>query len=125
MSRPKPDTIEAYIAACPRDVRPVLEQVRRTIREAAPDAQETISYAIPAFRLEGMLVYFAAFKHHVGFYPPVRGDARLARAVARYAGEKGSLRFPLDAPMPLALIARIVKHRAKQNRSAATTTKRR
>jgi uncharacterized protein YdhG (YjbR/CyaY superfamily) len=80
-----------------------------------PDAQEAISYRIPAFRLNGVLVYFAAFQKHVGFYPPVRGDARLERAVSPYAGEKGNLRFPIDQPMPLALIERITRLRVKQN----------
>ena len=87
----------------------ILERIRSTIRRAAPGAQETISYQIPAFRLNGVLVYFAAFKKHIGFYPPVRGDAALEKAVSRYAGEKGNLRFPLDEPIPYALIARIVK----------------
>jgi len=86
---------------------------------AAPGAQETISYRIPAFRLNGVLVYFAAFKKHIGFYPPVRGDARLEKAVAPYAGEKGNLRFPLDQPIPFALIERITKLRVKQNLAKA------
>jgi hypothetical protein len=78
---------------------------------------EGISYAIPCFKLDGALVYFAAFSQHIGFYPPVKGDPRLEKAVAKYAGEKGNLRFPLDAPIPYALIGRIVKHRVKQNRA--------
>jgi uncharacterized protein YdhG (YjbR/CyaY superfamily) len=121
-----PADIDAYIATFPPDVQAILESVRATIHGAAPDALETISYRIPAFTLHGMLVYFAAFKHHIGFYPPVRGDAALVKAVARYAGEKGNLRFPLDEPMPHRLIARIVKLRLKQNvaKAAAKTTKR-
>jgi len=86
-----------------------------TITSAAPGAQETISYQIPAFTLNGALVYFAAFKNHIGFYPPVRGDARMEKAVSIYAGEKGNLRFPLDQPIPYALIERVVKLRVKQN----------
>jgi uncharacterized protein YdhG (YjbR/CyaY superfamily) len=116
-----PSDIDGYIATFPPDVRAILESIRATIQKAAPDAQETISYRIPAFTLHGMLVYFAAFKHHIGFYPPVRGDAALEKAVARYAGEKGNLRFPLDEPMPLRLIARIVKLRARQNLAKAAT----
>jgi len=111
----KPETIDEYIAAFPRDVQAVLERIRTTIRGAAPGAQETISYRIPAFTLNGMLVYFAAFRNHIGFYPPVRGDAKLEKAVSRYAGEKGNLRFPLDEPIPHDLIERIVRHRLEQN----------
>jgi uncharacterized protein YdhG (YjbR/CyaY superfamily) len=111
--------MDAYIAAFPPDVRAILEHIRLTIRNAAPDAMETISYQIPAFTLHGALVYFAAFKQHIGFYPPVSGDAKLAKAVAPYAGEKGNLRFPLDEPIPYRLIERIVKHRVKQNLAKA------
>jgi len=88
--------------------------MRATIAKAAPDATETISYGIPAFKLRRILIYFAAFKHHIGLYPPVKGDAALQKAVARYAGEKGNLRFPIDQKIPYALIARIVKSRATQ-----------
>lgn len=114
-ARPKLKTIAQYIARFPPDVREILQTIRATINSAAPEAQETISYQIPAFNLNGSLVYFAAFKQHIGFYPPVRGDARLEKAVATYAGEKGNLRFPLDEPIPYRLITRIVKHRMKQN----------
>lgn len=119
--------IDEYIAAFPPEVRAVLEQVRRTVRDAAPDAKETISYRIPAFRQNGMLVYFAAFRHHIGFYPPVRGDAALVKAVAPYAGEKGNLRFPLDQPVPYDLIGRITRLRVAQDKAnvAAKTRKRR
>ena len=111
----QPRTISEYISLFPRDIREILEMVRRTVRRAAPDAEETISYRIPAFKSNGALVYFAAFKNHIGFYPPVRGDAALEKAVSKYAGEKGNLRFPLDEPIPYNLIARIVKLRVKQN----------
>ena len=109
------DTIDEYIAGFPPRVRAILRKVRTTIRKAAPDATETISYRIPAFRQSGILVYFAAFKTHVGLYPPVRGDATLTKALARYAGEKGNLRFPIDEPIPYSLIARVVRLRVKQN----------
>jgi uncharacterized protein YdhG (YjbR/CyaY superfamily) len=112
-------SIDEYIAAAAPDVRPILEKIRTTIRKAAPGAQETISYQIPAFRKNGTLVYFAAFKKHIGFYPPVRGDTKLEQAVARYAGEKGNLQFPLDEPVPYGLITRIVKLRAKQDTAQA------
>jgi uncharacterized protein YdhG (YjbR/CyaY superfamily) len=119
MSMPSsaPKDIDAYIAACPREVRPILERIRLTIKQAAPQAQETISYKIPAYRLNGTLVYFAAFKNHIGFYPPVRGDAELETAIAPYAGDKGNLKFPLGEPIPYTLIKRIVKLRVRQNSS--------
>jgi uncharacterized protein YdhG (YjbR/CyaY superfamily) len=107
-----PQTIEAYIASSPPEVRPMLEAIRTTVRKAAPTAEERISYRMPAFFLGGILVYFAAYKRHIGLYPPVR-DKSLRPLVARYAGPKGNLRFPLSEPMPLALIARIVKARIK------------
>jgi uncharacterized protein YdhG (YjbR/CyaY superfamily) len=117
--RAKPKNIDEYIASFSPDVQAILEEIRLTIRNAAPGAQETISYNIPTFTLNGALVYFAAFKKHVGFYPPVRGDARLERAISIYAGPKGNLQFPLDQPIPYGLIERIVKFRVKQKSSKA------
>jgi uncharacterized protein YdhG (YjbR/CyaY superfamily) len=114
-SRATPKSIDEYIASFSTEVQAILERIRFTIRNAAPDAQETISYEIPTFRLNGALVYFAAFKKHIGFYPPVRGDARLEKAISTYAGEKGNLKFPLDQPIPYGLIGRIVKLKVKQN----------
>ena len=114
-----PKNIDEYIASFSPEVQAILEKIRVTIWDAAPDAQETISYNMPAFRLNGVLVYFAAFKKHIGFYPPVRGDAKLARAISAYAGEKGNLRFPLDQPIPYGLIERIVKLRVQQMLSKA------
>jgi len=114
-TRTAPKNMDEYIAACAPEVRAILERIRRTVRNAVPDAQETISYRMPTFTLHGVLVHFAAFKKHIGFYPPVRGDAKLQKAIATYAGEKGNLQFPLDQPIPYGLIERIVKHRAKQN----------
>lgn len=111
-----PRNIDDYIAAAPAEVRPILAKIRRTIAAAAPDAEEVISYRMPAFRLNGILVYFAAFQHHVGLYPPFHGDAKLEKDLARYAGPKGNLRFPLDAPIPYPLIKRIVQLRVKQDR---------
>ena len=109
-----PKNIDDYIAAFSPRVRAILKKVRATVRKAAPRAEERISYGIPAFALHGNLVYFAAFKNHIGFYPPVR-DQKLKKAVAIYAGEKGNLRFPLDQPIPYALIGRIVKVRVREN----------
>src|SRR4030095_71471 len=113
--RVTPRSIDEYIAPFSPEVQVILKHIRSTIKSAAPEAQETISYQIPAFTLSGALVYFAAFKKHIGFYPPVRGNARLEKAISPYAGEKGNLRFPLDHPIPYGLIERIVKHRVKQN----------
>ena len=110
-------TVDDYIAACAPDVQPILEKIRATIRKAAPGAEEKISYQIPAFALKGNLVYFGAFKKHVGFYPPVR-ETRLKKETRIYAGEKGNLRFPLDEPIPYGLISRIVKARVKANLEA-------
>jgi uncharacterized protein YdhG (YjbR/CyaY superfamily) len=119
-ARTKPKSIEHYIASCPPAVRTVLRRLRSTIKRAAPpETEETISYQIPAFKLHGILVYFAAFKNHIGLFPPIRGDAKLEAAVAKYAGPKGNLKFPLDQPFPHALVTRIVKFRAKQNLSKA------
>jgi uncharacterized protein YdhG (YjbR/CyaY superfamily) len=116
-----PGTIDEYIAACSPEARSILERVRQVVRDAAPDAEETISYRMPALRQNGILVYYAAFKHHIGLYPPVSGDARIEKAAAPYAGEKGNLRFPLDEPIPYDLISRITKLRLKQNRAKAAS----
>jgi uncharacterized protein YdhG (YjbR/CyaY superfamily) len=115
MAGPRPATVDDYIAGFPPDVQRALHQVRAAVRRAAPDAREIISYGVPAFRQRGTLVYFAAFTRHVGFYPPVAGDARLMKAAARYANEKGNLRFPLDEPMPLDLIERLTAVRVAQD----------
>jgi uncharacterized protein YdhG (YjbR/CyaY superfamily) len=121
--RAAPRDIDEYIAGFAPEVQATLERIRARIREAAPGARETISYRIPAFALNGVLVYFAAFKKHIGFFPPVRGDARLEKAASPYAGERGNLRFPLDQPIPYGLIERIVKLRVKQNLANAAKSK--
>jgi uncharacterized protein YdhG (YjbR/CyaY superfamily) len=118
-SDPAPKDIDEYIAALSPEVQAILEQIRRTIHDAAPSAQEIISYRMPAFKLNGILVYFAAFKRHIGLYPPIAGDEKIEQAIAPYAGEKGNLRFPLDQPIPYDLIERIVKLRVKQNLAKA------
>lgn len=114
-----PASIDAYIEGFPPEIQSILREIRRVVRGEAPDAQEGISYQIPTFKLHGPLVHFAAFKRHIGFYPPVRGDAGLERDVAPYAGEKGNLRFPLDQPIPYDLIARITRLRVAQNAAQA------
>jgi uncharacterized protein YdhG (YjbR/CyaY superfamily) len=121
--RTKSKSIDDYIAEFPPRVQAILKKIRRTIRAAAPSAEEVISYRMPAFKQDGMLVYFAAFKNHIGLYPPIRGDAKLAKAIAPYAGEKGNLRFPLDEPIPYDLIEKIAKLRVKQNLAKAAKRK--
>jgi uncharacterized protein YdhG (YjbR/CyaY superfamily) len=106
-----PRTVDDYIAAFAPDIQAVLQKIRQTVKAAAPDAEETISYRMPAFKLNGMLIYFAAFKKHIGLYPPVRGDASLMQAVKPYAGPKGNLQLPFNKRIPYALIRRIVKAR--------------
>ncbi len=111
-------TVDDYIATFPPHARKALREIRRTVRAAAPKAHEVISYRIPALRQCGILVYYAAFKNHVGFFPPIRGNARLEKAASVYAGEKGNLRFPLDEPMPLGLIRKLTQWRARQDAAA-------
>lgn len=111
----KPATVDDYIAQSPEEVRPILEKIRATIRRAAPKATERISYRMPAFFQDGVLVYIGAFKNHIGLYPPVCGDEALKAEVAPYEGEKGNLRFPLDRPIPYGLISRIVKSHVREN----------
>jgi len=113
--RPKSTTIDEYIARFPPAVQGILQKIRKTIRSSAPDAEEVISYQIPAFKQHGILVYFAAFKNHIGLYPPIKGDPALVKAVSRYAGPKGNLQFPLDQPIPYDLIKRIVQLRVQQD----------
>jgi uncharacterized protein YdhG (YjbR/CyaY superfamily) len=120
--RPMPRSINEYIAASSPEVQPLLKKIRKTISDAAPQAQEVISYGIPALKQGGILVYFAAFKKHIGLYPPVRGDARLMRDMAPFAGDKGNLRFPLGKPIPYGLIRRIVKNRVTAQQSKASAS---
>ena len=122
IDRATPTSIDEYIAAAPPEVRPILERIRETIQKAAPAAEEKISYQMPTFTLKGNLVHFAAFQKHIGFYPPVR-DKKLRVSTSVYAGEKGNLRFPLDRPIPYALISKVVKARVKENRERADQRK--
>ena len=112
-------TIDEYIAAFPPEVQQILEKIRRTVRAAAPDAEEVISYRIPAFKQNGILVYFAAFKNHIGLYPTAAGSAQFRKELSRYKCGKGSVQFPLDEPIPYALIAKIVKYRVQASRAKA------
>jgi uncharacterized protein YdhG (YjbR/CyaY superfamily) len=122
-----PENIDEYIAGFPKDVQTILEKVRMTIRKAAPDAEETISYQIPTFTLKGRyLIYFAAYKKHIGIYPAPIGDAEFEQEMSVYGSGKGTVKFPLDKPIPFDLIRKIVKFRIKENlaRAAAKGKKR-
>ncbi len=111
----KPKNIDEYILNFPVEVQKKLEQIRKTIKKAAPDAEETLSYAMPAFRLYGILVYFAAFKDHIGFYALPSGNEAFQKELSEYKTGRGSIQFPLDKPMPLKLITQIVKFRVYEN----------
>jgi uncharacterized protein YdhG (YjbR/CyaY superfamily) len=117
MPRKTAKTIDEYIKRHPADVRERLEKMRETISNAAPGAVEAISYQIPTFRLNGNLVHFAAFKHHIGFYPTSSGTRAFEEELASYKWAKGSVQFPLDKPIPYGLVRRIVKFRLKENQA--------
>lgn len=110
-----PRTIDEYIAAFPPEVQDKLEQMRATIRAAAPDAVEKISYQMPTFALKGNLVHFAAYKHHIGFYPAPTGIEEFRAELSNYKGSKGAVQFPIDEPLPLDLVRRIVEFRVADN----------
>ena len=111
-----PKDIDEYIAGFPDDVQAILQKIRTTIRKAAPAAEETIKYRMPTFTLKGRyLVYFAAYKKHIGFYPAPIGNAEFEEELSAYESGKGTARFPLDRPVPYDLISRIVKFRVKEN----------
>jgi uncharacterized protein YdhG (YjbR/CyaY superfamily) len=119
----KPATIDAYIAGFPPPTQKLLEQVRSAIQKAAPEAEEKISYAMPAFYLKGNLVHFAAYKNHIGFYPAPSGLKAFSGEIAKYKNSKGAVQFPLDKPMPLSLVTNIVKYRVKENLEKAKAKK--
>lgn len=112
-------TIDEYIEKFPGDVQQKLEQIRELIRRNAPGAEEAISYGIPTFKLKGNLVHFAAFKEHLGFYPGATGIEAFGDQLGKYHTSKGTVQFPLDKPIPVKLIADIVKFRVQQNREKA------
>ena len=118
-------SVDEYIAWFPSDVQKILKQIRRTITQAAPGAEEAIKYGIPTFVLHENLVHFAAFKNHIGFYPTPSGIDAFRKKLSRYKGAKGSVQFPIDEPMPLALIEKITKFRVKEAQAGAAAKKRR
>ncbi len=107
--------IDKYIAGFPRDTQKLLKQLRATIRKATPRAEEVISCQMPAFKYHGMLVWFAAYRNHIGFYPTSSGIKAFEKELSIYKGAKGSVQFPLDKPLPLGLITKIVKFRVKED----------
>jgi uncharacterized protein YdhG (YjbR/CyaY superfamily) len=117
MKQPEPtiNNINSYIAAQPKELRDRLEQIRQTILKAAPKAEETISYQMPAFKYNGILVYFAACKNHFGFYPTAAGIASFKNELKPYTHSKGAVQFPYDKPVPLSLISKIVKYKLSEN----------
>lgn len=115
-----PTTVDEYIDQFPAEIQARLVRVRAAVRKAAPQATEVISYRMPALKQHGILVYYAAFKEHIGFYPPIRGDADLEAEAAPYANEKGNLRFPHSERLPIKLITALTRLRAKQDQAKAT-----
>jgi uncharacterized protein YdhG (YjbR/CyaY superfamily) len=113
--RPQFKTIDEYIKSYPENVRIILEKLRQTIHKAAPGAEEVISYRIPAFKLNGILVYFAAYKDHIGFYPTSSGINAFKSEITQYPVSKGTVQFPLDKPIPYGLVKKIVAYRVKEN----------
>lgn len=114
-----PKSIDEYIAGFPPDIQEILEKIRSTLKEAAPGAEETIKYQMPTFTLKGNLVHFAAFKNHIGFYPTPTGTEKFQKELSVYKGAKGSVRFPLDQPIPFDLIRKIARFRVKENLARA------
>ncbi len=111
----KPKSVDEYIAAFPKKTQTLLKQMRATIKKAAPTAEEVISYNMPGYKLHGMLVYFAGFENHIGFYATPTGKSAFEQELSAYKTGKGSVQFPIDKPLPIALITKIVNFRVKQN----------
>lgn len=119
MPASKPQNIDEYISAFPADIQALLQSIRATVRKAAPEAEEDMRYGMPTFRWHGNVLYFAAYRNHIGVYPAPRENEAFREELAQYEGAKGTLRLPLDRPIPHDLIARIVRFRMKANRESA------
>ena len=117
MSKPKIETIDEYISKFPEHIQEILQKLRKTISQSAPDAREAISYQIPTFKLNGNLVHFAAFKNHIGFYPEPSGIEAFKAELSPYEISKGSIKFPLNKPIAFELVKKIVEFRSKENLS--------
>lgn len=122
-NKSKPEDIDGYIAKYPEDVQLILEKIKTAIKKAAPGAEETINYGIPTFKLSGNLVHFAAYKNHIGFYPAPSGIKAFKKELSVFKNSKGAVQFPLDKPLPLNLISKIVKFRVKENIEKAVIKK--
>jgi uncharacterized protein YdhG (YjbR/CyaY superfamily) len=118
------DTIDKYIAQFPGEIQEKLQQLRQTIREAAPQAEEAISFRMPAFRLNGTLVYFAAFRDHISFFPTSSAITAFRSEISRYKTSKGTVQFPLDEPIPLDLVRKMVRFRVEESLRKKETRKR-
>jgi len=112
-------SIDEYIATFPKETQKILREIRTTIKAAAPDAEEKISYQMPTFFLNGNLIHFAAFKNHIGLYPTPSGTEKFKKEISIYQGAKGSIKLPIDEPMPLKLISKIVEFRVAENKKKA------
>jgi uncharacterized protein YdhG (YjbR/CyaY superfamily) len=121
MKRINAATMDQYISGFPKDIQEILQEMRAEISKAAPEAEETIKYGIPTFTLNGNLVHFGGFKNHIGFYPTPSGIEAFKKELSVYNGAKGSIQFPIDKPLPFALIRKIVKYRVKKNTEKAKT----
>jgi len=119
----KPENIDQYIASFPKETQSILQQVRQTIQKSAPEATEKISYAMPTFYFHGNLVHFAAYPHHIGFYALPSGNETFQKEISKYHTGKGSIQFPINEPMPLELIAKIVEFRIQENLLKAESKK--
>jgi len=113
----KPIDTDSYIASFPKGTQKLLQQVRKAIKEAAPKAEEVISYGMPAFKLNGPVAYFAGYEHHIGFYPTGSGIAAFTKEIQKYKNSKGAVQFPLDKPIPVTLIKQMVKFKVTENLS--------
>lgn len=124
-ARTKYTSVDDYIADQSNDAREKLETLRNAILEAAPGAEEVISYNMPAMRLDGLLVWYAAFKSHIGFYPRVSAMVAFQKELSKFKNAKGSVQFPMDQPLPIALVKKMVKFRVKENKEEAAAKKKR
>lgn len=123
MQSPVADSVDSYIAGFPVPTQKLLKQLRKTIKAAAPKAEEGISYMMPAYKLAGPLVYFGGYKNHIGFYPGTAGIEAFFKEVKEFNFSKGTIQFPLDKPLPLELVTKIVKFRVRQNEEKAALKK--
>ena len=114
-----PESIDEYIGTFPKDIRSKLESIRKAVKEEAPDAKEVISYGMPAFKLNRVLVYFAAQRKHIGFYPTASGISAFEEELSQFKHSKGAVQFPIDEPVPLELVRKMVRFRVKEDMAKA------